>query len=348
MLDREHTMVKNEDRRGFYVAEIGLNHNGSLERALEMIDLAAGSGVDAVKFQTFTPELMNSEFTGSLLQGRGCSFANSREVDFFKGLTFPKEQWRRVADRALEKGVIFFSTPFDLPSVDLLEELEVPIMKVASSEVTNLLLLRRIAETGKPVFLSTGMSTDDEINRALQNLEGYGSGEVTLLHCVSLYPCEDHQANIARVLTLGERYDRPLGLSDHSRSSLNAALAAACGARVFEKHFTIDREYECPDKDVSITADDFRELIVTVENALIRLGTGELEPAMEELETARAARRSLFAVRDISRNAVITEEDLVLLRPGTGIPAPEMDRVLGRKAARPVRARCIITNDDLI
>jgi sialic acid synthase SpsE len=348
MLDPQLDSLKREGRHGFYVAEIGLNHNGSLERALEMVDLAAGSGVDAVKFQTFMPEGMNSEFTASLLQGRGCSFVNRKEVDFFKELSFSKDQWRRIADRSREKGVIFFSTPFDSPSVDLLEDLDVPVMKVASSEVTNLPLLGRIGKTGKPVLLSTGMSRDEDINRALQHLEGSGSGQVTLLHCVSLYPCPDHHANIARVLALGKRYGRPLGLSDHTRSAMNAALAAACGARVFEKHFTIDREYACPDKDVSITAGDFRELIVTVENALIRLGTGELEPEKEEQETARAARRSLFAARDITRNSVITEEDLVLLRPGTGIPASEIGRVLGRKAARPIRARCIITNDDLV
>ena len=327
--------------RGIYIAEIGLNHNGDPATAEKMVRAAADAGADAVKFQTFVPELMNSTYTGDLLEKGREEKPDDTALRFFRGLVLSGNDYRRLKDYAESLGLVFFSSAFDGPSVDLLESIDVGLYKVASSEVGNIRLLEKIADTGRPVILSTGISTEEEIGAAVDILGSSGT-EVVLMHCVSQYPLDPENANLARIGALAERFGLPVGFSDHTGNPDTACLAAACGARIFEKHFTLDINFECPDKDVSLAPEEFMHMVRGVEKAIACMGTGELDYGEAEAGTARAARRSIFAARMIPAGALICDRDLVALRPGTGIPAGEIDTIIG------TRSRCDIPKDYLI
>jgi len=330
-----------------FIAEIGLNHNGSFAEAEEMILKAAGCGAHAVKFQTFLPELMNSPFTKALLESGKDAAPDYGVIDFLSKFIFTEEEYRLLKKRAVEKGLIFFSAPFDVPSVELLERLEVPLYKAASSEITNLPLLKKIGSTGKPVLLSTGMADDNEIDNALKILEKEGSGEIILLHCVSLYPLEAHEANLTRICSLKERFNRRIGISDHSRGTDSALIASALGASVFEKHFKLSSSHDCPDRDVSVTPEEFALLIEKVKSAAEMTGSGNINPEGRELNTARGARRSLFAAEDIDSGSAIEEKHIVLLRPGCGIPADKIYEITGKKAVVDIKKGSLIKYTDI-
>jgi len=204
--------------------------------------------------------------------------------------------------------------------------------KIASSEVTNLELIRSIAETGKPAIISTGLSMEDDISMAVDEFKRNSNAELVLFHCVSLYPLEPGMANLTRIKSLRERFGIDVGFSDHSRGSKTMVMAAGLGTRIFEKHFTIDRNYDCPDKDVSMDPSEFAEMINLVENGIEMLGDGSISYGEDEAVVANAARRSLFAMREIPAGKVIEQEDLIALRPGVGIPANRISEVIGKTA----------------
>jgi sialic acid synthase SpsE len=319
-------------RKAIYIAEIGLNHNGDLETAMAMISLAARSGADAVKFQAFVPELMNSEYTADLLGSGTEKTRDTSTADFFRRFVFDRDQYRRLREAAGKAGTVFFSSVFDLDSLRLMEDLGVPLYKLASSEVTNHPLVEAVARTGKPAVMSTGMATEEEIDAAVSLFRKAGGAELVLMHCVSLYPARADQANLARIPALARRYGLATGFSDHTREGFTPMLAAALGARIFEKHFTIDRFHDCPDKDISCTPEEFAGMIESVETAIAMTGGGAISYEGAEAVTARAARRSLFARRPIPRGSVIERDSLVALRPGTGIPPSEIEDVAGKRS----------------
>jgi sialic acid synthase SpsE len=321
------------ERKALYVAEIGLNHNGDLDTALAMISSAARAGADAVKFQTFAPEQMNSVYTADLLEGGRERKRDSGTVDFFRRFVFNPDQYRELKSAAKEAGSIFFSSVFDADSLEMLEGLGVPLYKLASSEVTNHPLIAAVAETGKPAILSTGMASEEEIEMAVSLFRKRSGAELVLLHCVSLYPTAAERANLSRIPALSRRFGLPVGFSDHSREAFTPMLAACVGARLFEKHFTIDRFHDCPDKDISFTPEEFAGMIGSVETAIAMIGDGAISSGSAEAGMARAARRSLFARRRIPRGATIVRDDLVALRPGVGIPPCDVGLVAGRTAA---------------
>ncbi len=329
-----------------FIAEIGLNHNGSFAQAYEMIMRAAESGADAVKFQTFNPELMNSPYTRSLMEKGDMSFQDRGVIDFLSKFTLEKDEYLKLKERATASGVEFFSAPFDAQSVDLLEYTGVKLYKVASSEVTNIPLLRRIAHTRKPVIMSTGMASEDEIAAAVHTLKDSGSTEICLLHCVSLYPMSTDEANLLRIVTLRERFGLHTGLSDHSTGYETVSAAAILGARLFEKHFKLGDDHECPDAEVSLTPAAFKAMTVKVNEAVSMLGTGEIAYGRREAGTALAAKRSLFASSDIKKGDVIDEKSLVALRPGTGISAAMFYSVTGKKALRDIQSGALIKPED--
>ncbi len=317
-------------RKALYIAEIGLNHNGDQEMARSMIVAAAKAGADMVKFQTFVPGLMSSVYAADLLS-TGREWRPDRAmVDFFSTFVFDRGQYMELMGAAAAQGVTFFSSVFDLDSLRLLEDLGVALYKLASSEVTNHPLVAAVADTGKPAILSTGIATGDEISRAVELFRTRSRAELLLMHCVSLYPTTPGQVNMRRLPALRERFGLEVGFSDHTTEALAPVLAAGFGARIFEKHFTIDRIYECPDKDISCTPDEFTAMVSSVETAIEMIGTGDMTYGDAEAGTARAARRSLFARRSIPRGKRIEEADLVALRPGVGIPVYESDTVIGR------------------
>ncbi len=332
----------------FFIAEIGLNHNGNFHTAEKMILAAAQSGAHAVKFQTFVPELMNSPFTKDLIENRKDESPDYTIIKFFKNFIFSNEQLTSLKKLSEEKGLIFFSAPFDIPSIDMLENIGTAMYKIASSEITNLPLLKKAGSTKKPVILSTGMANEDEIAKAISTLSNHGASNIILLHCVSLYPLEPHEANLQRIASLKDRFKIPVGISDHGRDIESALVAAALGATVFEKHFKLDHDHDCPDKDVSVTPDEFSTMINSVNNAIRLKGTGEIAPKGRETETAKGARRSLFAANNIKAGSIITEEDLVPLRPGTGIPVSEFYNITGKKAVVDIKKGSLIKYKDIL
>lgn len=332
----------------FFIAEIGLNHNGEYHTAEKMILEAARCGAHAVKFQTFVPELMNSPFTRDILEKGEDRTSDYSIIDFFKKFIFSEEQLSSLKKLSSEKKLIFFSAPFDIPSVDMLEKIGITMYKIASSEITNIPLLKKTGSTKKPVILSTGMASEDEIETALFTLTGQGAKDIILLHCVSLYPLEPHEANLKRIVSLKERFKIPVGISDHSRGIESAVVAAALGAAVFEKHFKLNHNHDCPDKDVSVTPEEFINMVNSVNNAIKITGTGEIASRGREMETAKGARRSLFAADDIKAGSTITEELLVPLRPGTGIPVSEFYNITGKKAVVDIKKGSLIRYRDIL
>jgi N,N'-diacetyllegionaminate synthase len=343
-------MLKNifhSTTKAIYIAEIGLNHNGDIDIAKKMIKAAAKSGAHKVKFQTFIPEKMNSVYTKSLINTGIEENPDSSLIDFFKQFILTKEEYLSLKNYAREKNVIFFSSPFDFESVDLLEDIGVPLYKIASSELTNIPLLGKIASTKKPVILSTGMSKKDEIEMAIKSLKSIHNIEIVLMHCVSLYPLPHEEINIKRIVELKKTFNLPVGFSDHSKGYDADILAAAVGARIFEKHFTIDNKYDCPDKDLSLTPDQFSEMIENVEKTIEMLGSGNIEYNKNEAITAKGAKRSIFALKFIPKGKIIEEKDLVLLRPGTGIPPMEIHSIIGKEATLNIKENFLIRNEYL-
>ncbi len=333
-------------RKAVFIAEIGLNHNGRPAEAGEMIARAAESGADAVKFQTYLPELMNSQYTKSLMEKGDESFTDSGVIDFLAQFTLREEEYMKLKERAASCGVEFFSAAFDAPSVELLERLGVRLYKVASSEVTNTPLLEKIAAAAKPVIMSTGMATADDIECALATLKSGGCPEVCLLHCVSLYPMQNSEANLLRIVSLRERFGLHTGLSDHSTGRETVTAAAVLGARVFEKHFKLADDHKCPDAEVSLSPCDFKEMTVKVNEVIDMLGDGRIEYGSRESGTAKAARRSLFASVEIKQGSIIDKSDLVALRPGKGISPRMIYSVAGKKALRDIPAGALIKPED--
>ncbi len=332
MLDEILTQRKKHGRHGFYIAEIGLNHNGKADVAEKMIISAAAAGADAVKFQTIDPRQLNSVYTKSLLEKGDCSEKDFSVIQFFDQFSLTENEYIHLKKTAEELGMVFFSSPFDSGSAAFLEKLNVPLYKIASSEVTNIRLIREIGLTGKPAFMSTGICRKQEISAAIDAFKKAGGGELILFHCVANYPVEDRNANLLRIPALRQEFGLETGLSDHSRNGQAVPAAAALGARFFERHFTIDKNFACPDKDVSSDPEEFRKIILAAENVFAMLGSGQIDYGENETPVAAAARRSLFAARNIEAGELITEDSIIALRPGTGISAGDFFNVAGRRA----------------
>lgn len=318
------------NKKIIFIAEIGLNHNGDISLAEKMIASAASAGADAVKFQTFVPEKMYSPYTSSLLGNKPVTGTDYGIIDFFRNFTFTKNQWLRLRDFSVKCGIEFFSSPFDAESVELLESLEVKLYKIASSELTNIPLLRKIGTTKKPVILSTGMSTGEEIESALKALKDSGNPQTILLHCVSLYPVKKAEANLKRVTSLQEKFKIPVGISDHESGYASAVIAAALGAVVFEKHYKLNPDHDCPDKEVSLTPEQFKKMTEKVNDTITMMGNGVIEYSGRERDTARGARRSLFASRKIKPGEKISPDSVIALRPGVGISPDRIDEFISR------------------
>ncbi len=328
-------------KRPFFISEIGLNHNGDVKIAQEMIIKSAQAGAHGVKFQTFIPEKMNSIYTKDLLERGQDSKPDSAIIDFLQRFVLPEKELRHLQSVAELEGVVFFSAPFDLESLELLESLNVPLFKIASGEITNLPLLRALASKKKPVILSTGMSNREEIGEAI-GIFNEEETPISLLHCVSLYPTEDEDANLERITSLKRTFHTEVGLSDHSKGIMNSIIAASLGATIFEKHFILHENHECPDKQLSLTPEEFKEMVQAVTRTMIKLGNGEIHRESGEREVARAARRSIFAAEDIKNGEVLTMEKLKFLRPGTGISVNMLDEIIGKRVNRELKENSML------
>ena len=333
------------NHQAVFIAEIGLNHNGDIDLARGMVDSAAKAGADAVKFQVFVPELMNSVYTSSLLEHGEEKYIDKSQVDFFSKFTLRKEDYAELKSFAEELGIVFFASVFDIRSVEMIEGFGVGLYKLASSEVTNHPLIRAVADTGKPLILSTGISTEEEIEMAINVFRKNSGADLMIMHCVSQYPAQAEGLNIGRISSLRERFGVETGFSDHSLGITAPILAAGQGVKIFEKHFTIDRLHECPDKDISLDPDEFSLMVNSVEEAIRMIGTGEIPYGSSEKETAKAARRSLFAARSIKAGKIIEESDLIALRPGVGIPVYRMNDIVGKISKVDIKKDFIIKKE---
>lgn len=321
------------------IAEAGVNHNGSMELACKMIDAAAKGGADFVKFQTVASvdNLTATDAPLAAYQKQNmASEAPATQKQMLRKLMLPLEQYAALARECGRRGIGFLSTPFDIESVAYLAGLGVPMMKVPSGEVTDLPYLRAVGATGLPVVMSTGMCTLADIENALEALymAGTPEGAVTLLHCNTQYPTPYADVNLRAMHTLAQAFGTSVGYSDHTPGTEVAIAAAALGATIIEKHFTLSREMPGPDHAASLEPDELRDMVSAVRHIELALGSAAKHITPSERANAAVARRSIVARRRIEAGATITADDLAAKRPGTGISPMRWDEVVGRTAKR--------------
>lgn len=322
------------DRTNAYIiAEVSANHNGSVERAEAIIRAAADAGADAVKLQTYTADTMTIPCDNEHFRIKGTLWEGKTLHDLYQEAYTPWEWQPRLKELANDLGMDCFSTPFDATAVDFLEKMNVPCHKVASFEVVDIPLLKKIASTGKPVILSTGMATLAEIDDAVTTLRANGTTELALLKCTSAYPAPPEEANLRTIPHLAQAFNCVTGLSDHTLGSAVAVGAVAVGARIIEKHFTLARADGGPDSAFSMEPHEFKQMVQDIRTVEKALGTVcyELTPKQQE---SKIFRRSLFVVKDMKAGEVFTEENVRSIRPGYGLPPKMLNIVLGSRAAR--------------
>ena len=334
--------------RCFVIAEAGVNHNGDAALAERLIDAAADAGADAIKFQTFAPaQLASPSAKTAEYQQRAQS--GEAQLQMLERLVLPRAAYASLQARAKARGLVFLSTPFDPESADFLDRLGVPAFKVSSGDLTHALLLRHLARKGKPIILSTGMATLAEVRSAIAAIGEVASPApgIAVLQCVSNYPAEIADSNLRAIPAMAAALGCPIGFSDHTTGERAAIAAVALGAAIVEKHITLDRSMPGPDHEASLDPLQFRSFVTAVRDASASLGSGEKAPADSEREIARLGRRSLFWQRGLDRGAVVTESDLIALRPGTGLPADRWRDVVGRAVRRTVTAGQAVAADDV-
>jgi len=331
----------------FVIAEAGVNHNGDLELARRLVDVAAEAGADAVKFQTFRADRLVSPTAPKAAYQRQTTDAGESQLDMLRRLELSPAAHRELNDYCRQRGLIFLSTPFDEESADLLDELDVLAFKIGSGEVTNHPFLEYVARKGKPIILSTGMSYLSEVDEAVRVLRDAGCEQLILLHCVSSYPAAPADANLKAIQTLAAAFGVPVGYSDHTPGIEVALAAVALGACVIEKHFTLDRNLPGPDHRASLEPPELRALISGVRTVERALGDGIKRPVPAEADTRAVARRSLAARVDIPAGVIVEAGMLTALRPADGIPPGLIRRVIGRRTRRSLTAGQFIDWSDL-
>jgi N-acetylneuraminate synthase len=334
------------DHPPFLIAEMSGNHNGSLDRALEIVDAVSASGAQALKLQTYTPDTITidvdtPEFRISDEHGL---WGGKVLYDLYQQAHTPWDWHEPIFDRARKQGLVAFSSPFDPTAVDFLEELEVPAYKVASSEIVDLPLIRRMAATGKPLIISTGMATVAEVHAAVSAARATGSGEIVVLACTADYPASPEDSHVRGVPLIADAFDVVVGLSDHTEG-IGAALAAvAHGAAVIEKHVTLSRADEGVDSEFSLEPAELALLVRESRNAWLALGERRIGPRNAETEGLRF-RRSLYVVADGESGDEVTPHNVRSIRPAGGLAPDEISRVLGRRFTRGARRGTPLTWD---
>lgn len=316
----------------FIIAEAGVNHNGSLELAYKLVDAAKEANADCVKFQTYITENDTAV---------NCEKAEYQKIEqqesqyeLLKKLELSFDDFRKIQEYCKKKGIMFLSTPFDIESLKFLEEIHMPIWKIASSEVENFQLLREMAKTHKPIILSTGMCTIEEISNAVDVLKKYGAGEIKILHCNTQYPTPMEDVNLKAMYELKSMFQCDIGYSDHTQGIEVPIAAVAMGATIIEKHFTLDRNMEGPDHVASLNPLELKEMVQAIRNIEKAIGTGKKVPSNSEKGNRIAARKSIFARCEIKKGQKFTEENIIAKRPGGGVNPMRWEEVIGTCAVR--------------
>jgi N,N'-diacetyllegionaminate synthase len=331
--------------RTFVIAEAGVNHNGDLGLALDLVAAAGETGADAVKFQTFDPELLAAPSAPKAEYQAQVTDKSESQLDMLRRLTLDRAAFEAIATRCAEMGILFLSTPFDADSADLLDGLNMCAFKTPSGELTNLPLLAHIAAKGKPLIVSTGMAVMDEIAAALAVIDANGAPARALLHCVSAYPAAPGDINLKAMQTMRDAFGVPVGFSDHSPGIEIPVAAAALGADVIEKHLTLDRNLPGPDHKASIEPAAFSQMVRDIRTVEAALGDGVKAPRPAELEIAAVARRSIVALTDIPAGATLDAGMIGLRRPGTGLEPARLDLVIGARVRHAIPAGTPISDE---
>jgi sialic acid synthase SpsE len=334
----------------YVIAEAGANHNRDLPTALRLIEVAAEAGADAVKFQTYTAEGLYSRHTPDIkyLKEKGLVSDQESVWDLIKRVEIPWEWHAELAAHADAHGIAFFSTPFEEAAVDVLEGVNVPAYKIASYEVNHLPLIGRVARTGKPMLISTGMASLGDIERALDAAAAAGARDLLVMHCAVNYPPRFADLNLRAITTLRDAFQIPIGWSDHTPGHTADVVAVTLGACAVEKHFTLSRDQTGPDHPFALEPGELRAMVTAIHEAEESLGSSVKRVTEAEADLFRLGRRSIVAARDVPAGGELTRGDLAVKRPGFGIPVDALDQVIGRHVAHDVAADQVLGWDDLV
>ena len=324
--------VISNDNYPYIIAELSANHNGSIERAFESILAAKKAGADAVKIQTYTADTMTIDCDTDDFKISGGLWSGYNLYELYKEAQTPYEWHKPLFDYAKKIGITIFGTPFDETAVDLLEGLDAPVYKIASPEIIDLPLIKRVAQTRKPMIISTGMANLEEISEAVETAKENGCQDLVLLHCISAYPAPPEQSNLRTIADLSKKFKVLSGLSDHTMGTVVAITSVAFGACVIEKHFTLSRSDKGPDSDFSLEPHELKQLCEDTKIAQMAIGKSGYFLKDSEKE-AIAFRRSLYVVADIKKGESFTLNNIRSIRPGLGLPPKHLNRVLSSKAA---------------
>lgn len=313
----------------YFIAELSANHNQDIKRALALVEAAAKAGANAIKLQTYTPDTITIKSDRPEFQVTGTIWEGADLYSLYQQAYTPWEWHKEIFDLAKELGLHAFSAPFDPTAVSFLEELNVPAYKIASSELVDIPLLKLVAETGKPVILSTGMANGDEIEEAVHTLSTYGCKELALLKCTAAYPADAKEANLLTIPKMQQDFNCPVGLSDHTLGPAVPITAAALGAVIIEKHFTLSRADGGPDASFSLEPDEFAQMVSQVNLAQESLGQAQYAPSEKE-KVSLKFRRSLYVVQDVKAGDKVSPENIRSIRPANGLHTRHYEELIGK------------------
>ncbi len=326
----------NTSKRVFIIAEAGVNHNGRLDLAYQLIDVAKEAGADAVKFQTFIPDKTISKFADKANYQKKTTDKNESQLEMIKIIALSFEDHKKLLEYCKSKNIKFLSSPFDLDSIDFLNKLGLDTFKIPSGEIINLPYLKNIGSLNKKLIISTGMANLGEVEFAIDILVKSGTKRenIAILHCTTNYPCPYKEANLKAMLTLKEAFKLTVGYSDHTLGIEVPIAAVAMGARIIEKHFTLDKKLPGPDHKASLEPGELKEMVKAIKNIEVALGDGIKKPNKSEIEIMKVVRKSIVASKSIKKGEIFTKTNITIKRPGTGISPMRWDEVIGEKANR--------------
>ena len=330
----------------YIIAEMSANHAGSIERALEMIHVAKEAGADCIKIQTYTPDTMTIDCHNEYFNIEKGTWEGENLYSLYQKAYTPWEWHKQLRDEAAKVGIDFLSTPFDNTSVDFLEELGMSFYKIASFELVDIPLLEYIASKNKPIIMSTGMGSIEEITEAVDAIYSTGNRQLALMKCSSAYPAKSEEMNLSTICDMKKRFDIPVGLSDHSMGAFSAATAVALGANIIEKHFCISRAIKNPDSTFSMEPDEFRDMVAQVREVEKAMGKVSYGVSKQE-ETNACFRRSLFVVKDIAAGEKLTPENIRSIRPAYGLRPKYYKEVLGKVAKHEIKRGTPLSFEDI-
>jgi N-acetylneuraminate synthase len=321
----------------FIIAEAGVNHNGRIDMAYRLVDVAKEAGADAVKFQTFKAENVVSRLANKAEYQKKTTGLDKSQLEMIKKLELSFEDFVKLKKYCDKKEIMFLSTPFDHQSIDFLYNL-IDIYKIPSGEIINYPYLKHIAAKNKPLIMSTGMANLGEVEEAINTIREVNSeAKISLLHCTTNYPTPYEEVNLKAMQTLAAAFKLPVGYSDHTLGIEVPVAAVAMGAKIIEKHFTLDKKLPGPDHKASLEPGELKEMVKVIRNIEVALGDGIKKPNKSEIEIMKVARRSLITTRDIKAGEIIKESDIIIKRPGTGIPPKFKEIVIGMKIINDIR-----------